>query len=204
MVPSPSPLFFPLFASLSLFCLIPPPTSFLLSGYIHFLSCLIIPVIPLLPLSSHPSCLCAPSLSTSVSFSLPSINFFLLPHLLSFPIQYFPTLPAPKCTHACLHTHMHFSSYAFPPPLYLCPVCLSLSVCHSLRRWQCVTVSSRACPSLAPCQAHVLGTCFCPFLHSLRYYHHICSLFSVMRKACRAFPCTNKIFIHHQLADTLK
>lgn len=64
-------------------------------------------------------------LPPSVSSSLPSINFFLLPHLLSFPIQYFPTLPAPKCAR-CAHTHTHtfsplslyFSGVgrAFPPP----------------------------------------------------------------------------------------
>ncbi len=103
------------------------------------------------------------------------------------------------------HAHMHVSSYSFPPPLclFLLSVSLCLSVSLSLRRWQRVTVSSRACPSLAPCQAHVLGTRW-PFLPSLRYYHHICSLMSVMRKACPAYPCTHKIFIHLQLADTLR
>lgn len=42
-----------------------------------------------------------------LSYSLPSINFFLLPHLLSFPIQYFPLLSSGRHTHLCLHTHHH-------------------------------------------------------------------------------------------------
>lgn len=144
MAPS---LFLALSSLPSLFCLIPPPMSLTVFIFLHHPSCR-----PLLHLCSVPSLIpfsSVPCLPPPVSSSLPSINFFLLPHLLSFPIHFFPTLSAPKCLHAC--THVHFFSYTL---MSLSLVCLTLS----LRHWQGTTVLSRACPSLVPRQAPVLGT----------------------------------------------
>ncbi|XP_030251787.1 uncharacterized protein cp110 isoform X2 [Sparus aurata] len=64
-------------------------------------------------------------------------------------LQYFqpcllPNACVPALTHTCTSLIPSLHPY--------------VSLCLSLRRWQCVTVSSRACPSLAPCQAHILGT----------------------------------------------
>lgn len=87
-----------------LFCFIPPPTLFLLSGSINFLhlSRLIILVIPLLCCSSHPSYLCAPS--------LPLLSLRLYPQLISFscliccPFQFNIFQP---CLLPNVHSHTH-------------------------------------------------------------------------------------------------
>lgn len=140
MAPSPS-LFFPPLLS-SLFVL--SQTSSNVSGRINFSPSSLSSSSALIPLAA------VPHLSPPVYSSLPSINFFLLPHLLSFPIQFFPNL-APSQMHTCVPAHVHFSFFPLLR-LFLPPVSVSL------RRWQCVTVSSRARPFLALCQAHVLGT----------------------------------------------
>lgn len=158
-------------------------TSSNVSGRINFSPSSLSSSSALVPLTS------VPHLSPPVSSSLPSINFFLLPHLLSFPIQFFPTLPPPKCTHACLHT------YTFPSFSRL-----SLSLCVS----QALAVRYRLLQSVSfPCSmsSSRLGNTL-TFSTLSQVLHHICSLISVMWKACPAPPCSHKVVMHHQLVDT--
>lgn len=96
----------------SFFFLFAPSLCFLLFHLQHCSYRLLVLISPDL---SGPRLILLPSVprhSPSVFFSLPSINFFLLPHLLSFPIQYFPPLSSPRRTH--IHTHPHICSLLLP------------------------------------------------------------------------------------------
>lgn len=137
-------------------------------------------------------------LSSPVSSSPPSINFFLLPHLLCFQIQYFPTLPAPKCTHAYLpshtHTHILFSSYSFSHSCVLFS-CLSLSVSLCLSRSQALTVCCRQSMSF-PClmSSSRLGDMLTFYSLSQVLPLHLFTNVSDV-KTCPASPSSHRFFL---------
>lgn len=106
--------FTPLSSHPSLFCLKPPPMSLAVFIFLHHPSPpppLLSSLLPLFPIS-------------------PLLSLPLYPQLISFscliccPFQFnfFPTLPPPKCAHACLHTYTSpsFHSYISFSRLSLC------------------------------------------------------------------------------------
>lgn len=184
----PSPLFSPPSSHPSLFCLIPPPTCLTVIIFLHrpsrhpfSSSCTSACLIPLSSVNH---------LSPPVYSSPPSINFFLLPHLLSFPIQFFPTLPA----FLCVPTH----TFTFPRVPFFSPnvsfSCLSVSQALAVRYSLLQSVSFPHSMSSSR-----LGDML-TFSTLSQVLHHICSLMSVMQSARLAPPCSHKVVMHHWLA----
>lgn len=170
-----------------------PLTRLCFVSYLHQRVCLTVIIFLRHPFSSSCTSACliplasVNHLSPPVYSSPPSINFFLLPHLLSFPIQFIPTLPA----FLCEPTH----TFTFPLVPFFYPnvsfSCLSVSQALAVRYSLLQSVSFPRSMSSSR-----LGDML-TFSTLSQVLHHICSLMSVMQRARLVPPCSHKVIMHH-------